>query len=54
MNEEYQITIDSPLLRPGMKIETWVSRKYLVPVLISLLDQVRTFNQYLQDEPQEN
>lgn len=54
MNEEYQIKIKSPLLRPGMEVTTWVSRKYLVPVLIDLMDQIRTYNAHCRDDPQEN
>jgi len=43
-NETYKITIQSPLLRPGIKVETEVSGKYLVIVLKEILDRVREFN----------
>ncbi len=44
-NETYRITVSSPLLRPGLLIETEVSSKYLVPTLVKLRDKVREFNQ---------
>ena len=45
MNNRYRIRISSPLLRPGIKVETEVSERYLVPVLEKLLDSVREFNE---------
>jgi len=49
MNNRYKIKIESPLLRPGITIETEVSERYVVPVLTRMLNMVREFN-----EKQEN
>lgn len=43
-NETYTIEITSPLVRPGIKITAQVSKKYLVPTLNDLLEQIREFN----------
>lgn len=43
-NETYKIEITSPLVRPGIKISTKVSKKYLVSTLTDLLNQLREFN----------
>ena len=43
-NETYTIRISSPLVRPGLEITTQVSKRYLVPTLNDLFDQVRDFN----------
>lgn len=45
MNNTYKITVRSPLLRPGMEIETLVSEKYLVTALVALIAKVREFNE---------
>ena len=44
-NETYIIEVGSPLLRPGLRISTEVSGKYLVPTLEDLLMYVREFNE---------
>lgn len=44
MNNKYKIIVESPLLRPGIKIETEVSEKYLVDVLNLVMNKIRTFN----------
>lgn len=43
-NERYRITISDPLLRPGLKIETEVSGKYLIKTLNYLFQEIRAFN----------
>ncbi|MFA6338952.1 MAG: hypothetical protein WCW87_02765 [Candidatus Paceibacterota bacterium] len=49
-NETYTVEVTSPLIRPGIKISTEVSKKYLVSTLVDLLEQVREFNE-LQNVP---
>ena len=44
MNNKYKITIESPLLRAGMKIETECSEKYVVPVTNKIMELVREIN----------
>jgi hypothetical protein len=44
MNNRYIIHVESPLLRPGLVIETESSEKYLVEVVKMLLDKVREIN----------
>jgi hypothetical protein len=44
MNNRYIIRVESPLLRPGLVIETESSEKYLVEVVKMLLDKVREIN----------
>lgn len=44
MNNTYKVTIQSPLIRPGMTIETTVSEKYLVAVVQTLMAKVREIN----------
>lgn len=44
MNNTYKVTVRSPLLRPGLEIETHVSEKYLVAAVAKLLDCVREIN----------
>jgi|GEM_PF-2595621 hypothetical protein len=50
-NETYTVKAASPLLRPGLTISTKVSKQYLVPTLIELLDKIREFN--LSQDPKE-
>jgi hypothetical protein len=45
MNNKYKIKIESPLLRPGIQIETEVSEKYVNIVLNKILEIVREFNE---------
>jgi hypothetical protein len=49
-NETYTIEVGSPLLRPGMKIGTQVSARYLVPVTTRLMDKVREINTIAQEQ----
>jgi hypothetical protein len=49
-NETYEITIKSPLIRPGIEIRTNVSGKYLVKTLKRLLDDIREFNNSQNDQ----
>jgi len=49
-NETYKIKVGSPLLRPGITVETRVSQKYLVQALRELMDKVREFNKGVSDE----
>lgn len=44
MNHTITIRLGTPLLRPGLEVETQVSLRYLVPALRDLLDRVRDFN----------
>jgi hypothetical protein len=44
MNNKYKITIESPLVRAGIKIETECSEKYVVPVTEKLMEIVREIN----------
>lgn len=44
MNNTYKITVGSPLLRPGITIETEISERYVVPALEKLMEQIREFN----------
>lgn len=48
-NEAYEITISSPLLRPGLTIKTSVSQRYLVKTTRELLDLVREINMPKED-----
>jgi hypothetical protein len=43
-NETYTVRAGSPLLRPGLEVETRVSKRYLKGTLKDLLDQLREFN----------
>ena len=43
-NETYHITVQSPLLRPGLRIETTCSGKYLHRVLENVMGAVRQYN----------
>ncbi len=44
MNNKYKITIESPLVRAGIKIETECSEKYVVKVMEKLMELVREIN----------
>jgi hypothetical protein len=44
MNNKYKITITSPLLRPGIKIETSCSEKYVAVVVAKIMEVVREIN----------
>lgn len=44
MNNIYRITVQTPLLRPGVTIETECSEKYLVAVVQKVMDTVREIN----------
>ncbi len=44
MNNTYTIRVATPLLRPGLEIETEVSERYVVAVVDKLLDMVREIN----------
>lgn len=48
MNNKYKIKVKSPLLRPGVEITTEVSEKYLVEVVVKLIDKVREINNQQQ------
>ena len=45
MNNTYKITIESPLLRAGIKIETECSENYIVPVMNKVMEIVREINE---------
>jgi len=44
MNNKYKITIEAPLIRTGMKIETECSERYVKPVIDKLMEIVREVN----------
>ena len=44
VNNIYRITVQTPLLRPGVTIETECSEKYLVAVVQKVMDTVREIN----------
>lgn len=44
MNNKYTIKVGSPLIRPGIIVETTVSEKYLVKGFEMVMDKVREFN----------
>jgi len=43
-NETYRIVVESPLLRPGLRITTSVSQRYLVSTMGELMGYIREFN----------
>jgi hypothetical protein len=45
MNNKYKITVEHPLVRLGIKIETEASEKYLVPVTNKVMELVRELNE---------
>jgi len=45
-NEKYTIVVESPLLRPGLKISAAVSSKYVSSTVEKLLNLVREINQH--------
>jgi len=51
MNNIYKVKVKTPLLRPGLEIETECSEKYLVDVTKTLLEKVREIN--TKDEQKE-
>lgn len=44
MNNTIKVTVSSPLLRPGLVLETTCSEKYAVNVLHQLMNITREFN----------
>lgn len=44
MNNTYKITVESPLVRPGLKLETECSEKYVVAVVAKAMELVREIN----------
>lgn len=44
MNNKYKITLEAPLLRAGMKIETECSKKYVKLATDKLMEIVREIN----------
>jgi hypothetical protein len=46
LNNTYKITIQTPLIRPGITIEAEVSERYLVPVMNDMMLYVRQFNEW--------
>lgn len=44
MNNKYTVKIKSPILRPGLVIETKCSGKYLVAVVADAIVQARAIN----------
>ncbi|MFA6526069.1 MAG: hypothetical protein WCT26_01480 [Candidatus Buchananbacteria bacterium] len=50
-NETYEIEVSSPLLRPGLKVTTRVSKKYFVPAMTDLMELIREFNEVQNQVP---
>lgn len=44
MNNKVKITVESPLIRPGLKLETLVSMRYVSPTVEELMKIVRADN----------
>ncbi len=44
MNNRYTIRIENPMLRPGLSIQTDVSKRYVEPATRELLELVRSIN----------
>ena len=44
MNNIYKITVEHPLVRPGLTIETEASENYIVKVVNTLMKNVRVIN----------
>jgi hypothetical protein len=44
-NELYEIEIGSPLLRPGLTIKCWVSKRYVASTTKDLMAIVREINE---------
>lgn len=45
LNNRYIIQVSSPLLRPGLKIKTEASERYVVQVVRTLMEKVREINE---------
>lgn len=45
MNNKYTITIEAPIVRAGVKIETECSEKYVVEVMKKIFELVREINE---------
>lgn len=45
MNNKYKVTVEAPLIRAGLKIETECSEKYLTQVVDTLINKVREINE---------
>lgn len=43
-NNEYELTVKSPILRSGIEIKTAVSEKYVVSAYDKLMDLAREIN----------
>lgn len=44
MNNKYKIIIEAPLVRPGIKIETECSEKYVIKVMEKIMELIREIN----------
>jgi hypothetical protein len=44
MNNKYRITVQHPLLRSGLRIETEASERYVVPVVKKVMEIIREIN----------
>lgn len=51
MNHTITIRVGTPLLRPGLEVETQVSLQYLIPAMRDLLDRIRDFNNQKEGNP---
>jgi len=44
MNNKYKITVEAPLLRAGIRLETTCSEKYVPKVMEKIMEMVREIN----------
>jgi hypothetical protein len=44
MNNKYIVTVEHPLIRPGLKITTEASERYVVAVVNKVMELVREMN----------
>ena len=54
MNNKYKITVEAPLLRAGIKMETECSEKYVVKVMNKIMDLVRETNTPVNEKENDN
>jgi len=45
LNNPYKITVEAPLIRPGLRIETTVSEKYVEEAVSRVMGMVRRINE---------
>jgi hypothetical protein len=53
VNNKYTITVQHPLIRPGLTIKTEASERYVVEVVNKIMDLVREINTPKIKEPKQ-